>query len=475
MSPTGLRPRPPALPRAVGFGDELRALSSLAWPVIIGNLGSMGMGVVDTVMVGGFGGDALAAVALANTWGFAVVVVARNTAKGLDPIVAQAFGAGDRAVAGQALVHGLVLALVMAVPVALLHLVAAPGLALFGQPAALLPLAGRYAAVLGLGVLPMLLFIVLRQFLQGLGVVKAITVAVMLANVLNVALNMLLMHGAGGLAGLGPMGCAWSTVVCQFFMLAVLLWLTRGTLRAWWPARWRSVAVDLAGARRVLSLGLPVGLQVAIEAWGFLFVGIMVGWLGEDALAAHTIALNLATVSFMTPLGIGAAAATRIGNLVGAGQPWGRAALTAVGAGATVMLASALIFTLFPATLAGIYTRDRTVVALAITLIPIAGAFQLFDGVQVVSAGLLRGLADVRLPAMINVVAYWGFGMPLGYLLAFRADLGAPGVWMGLVAALATVSGLLMLRIRRLHARDRIQEPVRSWPRADAARRPPDR
>lgn len=438
---------------SAGPGEELRRQLHLAWPVVVGMVGSMGLGIVDTIMVGAFGGDAIAAVALANLWAWGTAVIARNLPKGLDPIVAQAYGSGDRAGAGRALVHGLALAALLSLPVALLHLVAAPGLRLLGQPAELLPLARVYCSILAPGVPLMLALVTLRQFLQGLGIMRPATVAVLLGNVVNVALNWLLMHGLGPVPGLGPVGCAISSVLGMGFMLVLLVWLVRRELRAWWPQTWRQDLRDWPALRAVGALGLPVGLQIAAETWGFQAAGVMVGWLGADQLAAHTVTLNLATAAFMVPLGLSAAAATRVGNLVGAGQPWGRAAVVAVATGGAVMLLSAFLFTVLPEPLARIYTRDVAVVALAASLIPVAAAFQLFDGVQVVGFGVLRGLADVRLPFAMSLVAFWGLGLPLGWFLCFPRGLGARGVWVGLALSLAAVTGMLLLRIRVLHRR----------------------
>ncbi len=434
-----------------GVGAELRLLFGLAWPVIIGNLGAVGLWVADTVMVGQFGGAALAAVALASTWSYGVSVIARGAAKGLDPLVAQAFGRGDRFGAGRSLVHGLWMAAILSVPVILLHLVGGPGLRLLGQPESLLGLAGSYSVILAVDVPFMLAFAVLQQFLQALGLMRPSAVAILLGNVLNVGLNLLFMHGLGPLAGMGPLGCAFATVFSQVFMLVVLLVLARRELREWWPEGGLRVGRDLAGLWQVFALGLPVGLQLAIETWGFQLAGIMVGWIGEVELAAHAIALNISTVSFMTPLGIGAAVATRVGQLQGAGRDWGLSAVTGIGMGAAVMSLSAILFTLFPAWLGGLYTNDLAVITMMIVLLPVAGAFQLFDGVQVVSFGVLRGLADVRVPTAINLVAYWGMGLPLAWALGFPLGLGARGVWMGLVLSLAVVAGLLLLRIRALH------------------------
>jgi len=468
-------PTPTTPAHAETLRQELRVQLRLAWPVVLGMIGMMGMGVVDTVMVGAFGGEALAGVALAVTWCWGVAVVARNAAKGLDPLVSQAFGAGERQGAGRALVHGLVMALLLSLPVAVAHLFAARGLALLGQPLKLLPLAQSYATILAPGVPAMLVGVVVQQFLQNLGVVKPATVAVLLANAVNLVLDWVLMRGLGSWPGLGPVGCAWASLFSQLFLLLVLCWLARDVLRSWWPADWRVQARDLRGVREILSLGLPVGLQIAIETWGFQFAGVMVGWLGETQLAAHTVALNLATFTFMTPLGISAAAATRVGNLVGAGRPWGRAAIASLGMGATFMALSAVALRLLPHELALVYTRDPTVVSLAAVLIPVAGAFQLVDGIQVVGFGILRGLADLRVPALVNVVVWWFLGMPLAWTLAFRMEMGARGIWIGLACSLGLVATVLLLRIGWLHHRGVRALPLRSLPPGAPARPPPGR
>jgi MATE family multidrug resistance protein len=179
----------------------------------------------------------------------------------------------------------------------------------------------------------------------------------------------------------------------------------------------------------------------------------MMGRLGGAAFAAHAVAINLATISFMLPSGVGVAAATRVGNLVGAGLPWGRSAAIAIGLGAAIVAVPAIAFLLLPKALAGIYTSDVTVVGVAAAIIPLAGAFQLFDGTQAVAFGVLRGAGDLKVPAIVNVLGYWLFGLPIGWVLAFPAGGGARGVWAGLVLGLAAVALLLVLRVGRLSRR----------------------
>ncbi len=436
----------PDVDREGNPGAELRKLVVLAWPVVLGQVGSMAMGVVDVAMVGRLGAASLAAMAMAHTWGFSSLILARGATHGLDPLVAQAHGAGDRSAASRALVRGLVMASVLAVPVTGLHFVAEWGLGVLRQPQELLGMAGAWCAVLGLGVAPMLWFLTLRQFLQGLELMRPATEAVLVANVANVLLNHGLMTGAWGLPALGAIGCAWSSVFCQFLMLAWLLVRVRSLTGKYriplqGVVTWRSM-------KHLLGLGLPVGLQISVEVWAFNVTNVMMGWLGPTVLAGHTLAMSLATISFMVPLGISSASATRVGNLLGSGLPWQRTGWLSVGLGVVVMGVSAMLFLAFPEGLAGLYTGDPTILVVAVTLIPLAGLFQVFDGAQVVSFGVLRGAGDVRLPLLVPLVAYWLVGLPLSWWLAFHLEFGPEGVWWGLIGALAVAAGLLAWRIR---------------------------
>lgn len=426
---------------------EVRLLTRLSAPVVVGNLGIVGLWATDTIMVGRFGGTAIAAVAAASTWSYAVSVVGRGAAKGLDPLVAQAVGRGDRAAAAAWLRRGVAAALLLSPPIVVLHLLVGPGLRLLGQPASLLPLAVPYTWILAIDVPLMLVFGAVQQHLQAQGRMRPPAAAILAGNLVNIGLNLLLMFGLGPLPGLGPLGCAWATVLSQAFMLVLLLALARRELRGDLSAGAAKGRIFDRDLLRLLALGLPIGLQLGVETWGFQLAGVMMGWLGEVELAGHAVALNVATISFMIPMGIGAAVATRTGQLAGAGRPWLPAARTGIGMGALVMSLFGLLFLIAPGLIGRLYTDDPAVIAMVVLLLPLAGAFQLFDGTQVVSFGALRGLADVRVPTLVNVVAYWGLGLPLAWALAFPFGLGARGVWMGLVVSLALVAVLLLGRI----------------------------
>jgi MATE family multidrug resistance protein len=413
------------------------------------------MGTVDMKMSGALGAKALGAVALGHMWGVAAAIIAWGAARALDPVVAQARGAGDTRAAGLGLTRGLAMAAVLGVPVVGLYAFADRGLAALGQPHDLIPTAAAYCRALIPGLPAILAFAIVRNFLQALGVVRPATYAVVLANVANVVLNWILMYGKLGFPALGVVGCGLSTSINEWLMLASLMFFARRTLRAYWPG-WAG-AFETAPLGRLMKLGLALGFQFGFEVWAFHAVGFMMGRLGAIPFAAHAITINLATISFMVPSGIGAASATRVGQLVGAGHAWSRSAWIAVGLGAAVMTVPAAAFAVAAGPLAGCYSRDPGVVAVAVLILPLAGAFQLFDGVQAVAFGVLRGAGDTRLPVAANIVGYWLVGLPAGWLLAFSAGWGPRGVWSGLAIGLAAVAALLIARIRVVSRR----EPVR--------------
>ena len=424
---------------------EAARIARLAAPVVVAYLGTVAMGVVDTIMVGRLGAGALAAVALANTWTFGLVIVALGAARALDPIVAQAHGRGDRRTVGLGFSLGLAMGMLLAPPVMVALAFAAPALSLLGQPQELLQPAGAYCRALIWGVPGLLGFAVCRQYMQALGRMRPGTGAVILANFVNAGRNWGLIVGELGAPALGALGSGYATAVSQWFMFGAMLWLGRDAVRGHWLGwrerlTWRSLG-------RVLGMGSSLGFQTGLEVWAFHAAGLMIGSLGAVPLAAHAIAMSLATLSFMVPAGLSAAAATRVGHLVGAGFAWARTARIAVGLGVGVMVLPALAFVLAPRLLVGVYTSDAGVVALAATLLPLAGAYQLFDGTQVVAFGVLRGAGDVHVPSAANMIGYWLVGLPVGWLLGFRLDLGAPGVWVGLVLSLAVIAVLLLARI----------------------------
>jgi MATE family multidrug resistance protein len=249
---------------------------------------------------------------------------------------------------------------------------------------------------------------------------------------------------------MGVLGSAWATTVSRWLMAALLLALGWPTLKPYLHARAPNL-LDLKPLKRMLALGFPIGAQMVLEGGAFNIIALLMGWLGVVQVAAHQIALNFASLMFMVPLGVSSAAAVIVGHAVGRGDAEGvrRSTLASLAVGAGFMLCTAVLLVSAPAFLAGLYTPDALVLALAATLLPIAGVFQVFDGLQVVSIGLLRGLGDTRMPMIINVIGFWCIGMPVSLWLGFGLDYGAVGLWWGLVVGLGVVALFLIARLRQ--------------------------
>ncbi len=435
------------------FREELRAIVKLAAPVAFVQIGIVFMGVVDTIMVGHLGGEAgrhaVAAVGVGGFYVWLSVVFFWGILMALDPVIAQAEGAGDREGVALGLQRGVLLSLIFSIPPVFLLQTAEWVLPWFGQPPEVIPDAATYAALNAPGIAGWFLFTALRQTLQARHLVRQTVVCVVLANVLNAVADYALVFGAWGFPAMGVAGAAWATTASRWFMALGLLavaWPELGPLLRPWRKdmlRWPPIA-------KMVRIGLPIGTQFLLEFGVFGLVLVMMGWIGADAQGGHQVAINLASLSFMVPLGISAAEAVRVGHAVGRGDPpaMRRAALGCLALGAGAMAVFAVIFLSLPAALAGIYTDKAPVISVAAILIPVAGVFQVFDGLQVVAIGILRGMADTRTPMIFNVLGFWVVGLPVSIGLGFGLDLGPAGLWWGLVAGLAAVAILLVRRVR---------------------------
>jgi MATE family multidrug resistance protein len=328
-------------------------------------------------------------------------------------------------------------------------------LELAGQPSEVVPDAAGYVYRNALSVWPFLAFVVLRQTLQAHRCTLPIVATIVVANVVNAALNYIWIFGKLGFPALGALGSAWATMTSRWLMAVLLLafgW------RQLWPYLRRLAPNVLAWRplRRMLGIGLPIGGQLVLEGGAFGAVALLMGSLGVVQVAAHQVAINLASLTFMVPLGVSSAAAVVVGHAVGRGDAGGvhRSTITALGVGAAFMLLMAALLVTAPEFLAGIYTRDVAVLQLAALLLPIAGVFQVFDGLQVVAIGLLRGLGDTRVPMIVNIVGFWCIGIPVSLWLGFVLDLGAVGLWWGLVVGLVIVAVVLIVRVRQREQQD---------------------
>ena len=428
---------------------ELRSLIRLALPIVAVQVGLMFMGVVDTLMVGRVSAAALAAVALGNLYFFFIAIFGMGVLFGLDPVVSQAVGARDDEAIARAMQRGFVMAVSLTV-VSLIPLLAVePIIRLLRQPPDVVPLAAGYVKAATPGIIAFFGFVVLRQTLQAMDRVRPIVIAIVVANLVNAALNWLLVFGHWGFPAMGPIGTGWASTISRWTMLGFLAALTFARLRPYLRPAGR-VVLQPRPLWRMLRLGAPIGAQFQLEMGAFAVVALMMGWLGTAQMAGHQIAINLASLTFMVPVGIGQAAAVRVGQAVGRDDP--RAARAAVKsallAGAGFMSITAVLFLTIPGPLTALYTEEPEVVVVALALIPIAGVFQVADGLQVVSAGVLRGVGDTTAPFVANLLAFWIVGLPLGVYLGFRTTAGPAGLWWGLVVGLALVALFLVLRVR---------------------------
>lgn len=428
--------------------SEVRDVARLAAPIVVVQVGLMMMGVVDAAIVGRYSAQGLAAVALGNVYFNSIIPIGQGTLMALDPLVAQAVGARDTNAIERSLQRGLVLCAVMSLPLSLLLIPGEWLLTPLRQPAEVVPLAAAYARACIAGVLPYLVFIALRQTVQAFALVRPVVAAVVTANLANVVLDWAMVFGKLGFPEMGAVGSGWATTICRWLMALMLFWGCRHALVPF-LRHWSREDLAIGPLWRMVRLGFPIGLQLWIEFTAFGVALLLVGLLGTIPLAGHQIALMLAALTYMVPLGVAAAAAVLVGHAIGRGDPEAarREASAALVCGIGFMSVTAIALTGFAPWLARVFTADPGILAAAAALIPIAGVFQVFDGIQGVSGGILRGAGDTRVPMWSNLAGYALVGIPLGVWLAFPSGWGAPGIWWGLVAGLAAVAALLGWRV----------------------------
>jgi multidrug resistance protein, MATE family len=437
--------------------SELLPMLKLAVPVVMAELGWMTMGVVDTVMVGPLGPQAISAAGVGNSMHIAFAIFGMAVMLGLDTLVSQAYGRRDIRDCHRWFFDGLMLAGLMAIPIMSLLLLVWFAIPWLGFHGAVRPLLEGYFGVLLLSTPFLLAYAVCRRYLQAMHAAKPVMFALIAANLVNVLGNYALIYGHYGFPALGVTGSAWATVISRAFMLLALLF------SVWWIDRRRTAeagiadrhglwhverAFDLSRLRRLLALGLPAGSQMGAEVGVFALATAMSGTLDPISSASHQIALNMAGVAFMVPLGVGSAGAVRVGHAVGARDPARASASgwTAIMLGTGFMLIAAAVFVLIPRQLIGLFSRDPDVLAVGAALLWLAAIFQLFDGMQGVITGTLRGLGDTRTAMLVNLVAHWLIGLPTGYLLCFVIGWGVYGLWVGLSLGLI-VTGLILLYV----------------------------
>jgi MATE family multidrug resistance protein len=428
----------------------------LATPLLMAELGWMGMGIVDTMMVGRVSAQAIGAVSLGGVLFYAVAMFGSGLMLGLDTLVSQAYGARRLMDCHRSLISAIYFSLPLAPLLMLLAWCWVPLLVRFGINPSVLREAVPYLKAILWSTFPLLLYFALRRYLQAMNRVTPIMFALVTANLVNVAGNWILVYGHFGARAMGAEGSGWATCISRIYMVLVLV------IYVFYDAAGRHtglldtpLALDFKRIGELVHLGLPAATQISLEVGVFAAATALIGTLDPLSLAAHQIALNVASFTYMVPLGISSAAAVRVGQALGRGDVHaaGRAGWTAMGLGAAFMTAAGVVLVTVPQYVARVFTTDRAVIRTAVSLLAVAAAFQLFDGLQAVATGALRGTGDTRTPMLCHLLLYWLLGLPLGYVLCFVLGWGAVGLWIGLCVALILIgSVLLAVWTRKVHA-----------------------
>lgn len=430
---------------------QVAGLLALGLPLVLNNIFGFGFHLTNTLMGGRYGGEHLPAIALGGNLWLPLFIFGMGTLMAVSPTTAQHWGAGRVTAIAATARQGVYLSFGVSAVISTL-LLGAGALDVFAPlalPEATRAIAYDYLRAMALAAPGMFLFQSLRFVSEGLGIATPIVRVSALGLSIHAGLSLVLVFGLFGLPALGAVGCGWASVAAMWTMAGAMWWTVR---RA---AAYRQLALlrglgrpDPALIGALLKLGLPIGLAVLMESGLFAGTAFMMGRLGADAIAAHQVVINYSALMFMVPLGLAAATTIRVG------QAAGRADLAAVDATARAaalvvtafMLCSAAVMLSVGRQITALYTDEGAVLAIAAGLLPVAAAFQLFDGLQVAAAGALRGLKDTRVPMLLTALAYWGVGVPGAAWLGFVIGLGAQGIWLGLCAGLVCSASLLWLR-----------------------------
>ena len=431
---------------------EFRQTLALAVPVVMGELGWMAMGVVDTLMVGRVSAEALGATSVGRIVFFTVIVFGMGLLLGLDTLVSTAHGAGRPEEGRRYLTNGIYLSLLLSLPMTATVWASASLMRYWGIDPGVLAAAGPYLKALAWATAPLLLYTTFRRYLQAISRPRPVMLALISANLVNLAGNWILVHGNLGAPALGAEGAGWSTCIASTYLALFLMgstWLLHREQNDDRSSGLRKL--ELKRLRQLMALGLPAATQLVVEVSVFAAATALAARLAPTALAAHQIALTAASVTFMVPLGLSSAAAVRVGQARGRGDLAGarRSGWVAIALAAGFMLLAGAVFLVAPRFLVRMFTTDLEVIATGIVLLRVAAFFQLFDGLQVTATGALRGAGDTRRPLLWNLIGHWALGLPVGYYLCFVAGYGAPGLWVGWLVGLCVVGAVLLLEWRR--------------------------
>ena len=438
--------------KSINFRLHFPKTFAIAYPVMLSQLGQVTVGVADTMMVGRLGAVPLAAASLGNSIFFVIMMFGIGISMAITPLVAAADGKGKTKRISRVFQHGFLINSFFGGLLFLLILLATPVLYHLNQPEEVVRLAVPYLGIITLSLIPFMFFQTFKQFTEGLSQTKQAMVITIFCNLINVFLNWVLIYGNLGFPAMGLNGAGLATLISRVAMGGMMYWYVRGSKRYKpYKLSFGFKKLSFPMISKMLNIGVPTGFQFIFEAGAFSSAAIMMGWIGVDALAAHQIAINLASISYMMASGLSSAAMVRIGNQLGRNdiKTMREIGFAIFGMVCVFMLFFAIVLISFRNFLPMLYIDDASVIGVAAGLLIIAGLFQISDGLQLVSLGALRGMADVKIPTIITLVAYWVIGLPLGYVLAFHLGLGEKGIWYGLFIGLTLTAVLLVYRFDR--------------------------
>ncbi len=429
---------------------HIKEILTLAIPVSIGQLGHIMMGMVDTLMVGPLGADTLAAASLANGLFFLIMVLGIGLSYAVTSLAAIYFGKKQYSKCGIVLQNALVVNLFFSFIFTLIIYFGADLTFHLGQPSQVALLSNSYLKILSFTVFPFMLFQTFRQYSEGLSIVKIPMIIAILANLVNAFMNWVLIYGKLGFPAMKLDGAGYATLANRIFMgislMLIVLYSNKYKKYNNFSIKYFNVKILM----KIIRIGFPSGFQYLFEVAAFSFSAIMVGWINSVSLAAHQIALSLASITYMIILGISSAGNIKVANAFGEKdyQKVKESGFTAILLGIFVMMIFGLFFFLFNNFLPTLFISNPEVITIASELILIAAFFQLFDGAQAVASGVLRGILDVKTPMYVILFSYWLLGIPAGYIFAFKFGMGASGVWLGFLIALGAVATTYILRFR---------------------------
>ncbi len=425
----------------------------LAYPVVLSQLGHIMVSVFDSLMVGRTGTIPLAAASLGNSIFMITLVVGLGVSYSITPLIAAADGRRNITRISLLLLNSLFFNILIGILLFIAGYFFAPYITRLNQPTQVVALAIPYLNILFFSMVPLMIFQAFKQFAEGLSLTKQAMYISIFANSLNIVMNYILIFGKLGFPAMGIVGAGWATFISRVIMALMMAGYVLYAKRFEIYRRYlRFSHLSFIHMYRILKLGLPISGQMLFEMGAFSFSAIMIGWIGAKELAAHQIAINVASVSYMMASGIAAAATIRVGNQKGLGnyRAMRMAGVSSFVMGAGFMVLSGILMVLSNNLIPILYISDPEVIEIASVLLIIAALFQISDGVQVVGLGALRGLEDVKVPSLISLIAYWVIGLPVGYFLCFKAGFGVSGIWTGLLVGLSVAAILLFLRFKML-------------------------